>query len=72
MKAFGHAVSVRIVLVQKKRPNAETSLQNALKEHLLDFGLGKLKRKLLLSYNPCMHSDSHSHMNLQAILAETF
>ncbi len=27
----------------KKRQNAETASQNAFKDHLLDFGLGKLK-----------------------------
>ncbi len=31
-----------------KRPNAETALQNAFKDHLLDLGPGKLKTHVTL------------------------
>jgi len=35
------------ILQLSKRQNAETALQNAIKDHLLDFGPSKLQRNLL-------------------------
>jgi hypothetical protein len=41
----------------EKHQNAKTALRNALKDHILDFGLGKLKRKLLMSRDVNVHVD---------------